>query len=102
VLLGSVASPKYVDVLGRHLRRAAEFPIAFVGRGDMSAAGCCCATRSDGVELDYVPVLRRRLHGAPPAEAAAEHVQRGLAKAAPCGREREGARRRTNRAPLRR
>jgi hypothetical protein len=39
VLLGSVASPKYVTVLGRIFGERLKFPIAFVGRGDMSRGG---------------------------------------------------------------
>src|SRR5262245_23223719 len=39
VLLGSIATPKYVDVLLATLRRALLFPSEFVGRGDMSRGG---------------------------------------------------------------
>jgi len=66
VLLGSVASPKYVDVLlgifGRHL----HFPAAFVGRGDMSRGGLLLRHAAAGEELDYVPVEGAVLHGARP------------------------------------
>jgi hypothetical protein len=62
VLLGSVASGKYVellsDVLGSHLR----FPSDFVGRGDMSRGGLMLRCVEDGTELPYIPVggaLRR-------------------------------------------
>ncbi len=57
VLLGSVASPKYVDILTGIFGARLLFPIAFVGRGDMSRGGLLLRHASDGVELDYVPVL---------------------------------------------
>ena len=69
MLLGSIASPKYVDVLHRDLRRSAPFPVDFVGRGDMSRGGLLLRQASDGVELDYVPVAGAVLHGAAAAEA---------------------------------
>ena len=68
VLLGSVASPKYVDVLTGIFGSRLTFPIAFVGRGDMSRGGLLLRHASDGVELDYVPVLGATLHGARPAK----------------------------------
>jgi hypothetical protein len=39
VLLGSIATAKYVDVLGAVFGRALRFPGDFVGRGDMSRGG---------------------------------------------------------------
>jgi hypothetical protein len=66
VLLGSVASPKYVTVLGQIFGERLKFPIAFVGRGDMSRGGLLLRHARDGVELDYVPVLGAVLHGARP------------------------------------
>src|SRR5207302_154393 len=39
VLLGSVASGKYVDVLSKVLGERLLFPAEFVGRGDMSRGG---------------------------------------------------------------
>jgi hypothetical protein len=66
VLLGSVASPKYVAVLGQIFGERLTFPIAFVGRGDMSRGGLLLRHARDGVELDYVPVLGAVLHGARP------------------------------------
>ena len=60
VLLGSIASPKYVDVLtGIFGDAAAVSRSTFVGRGDMSRGGLLLRHASDGVELDYVPVARR-------------------------------------------
>jgi hypothetical protein len=66
VLLGSVASPKYVDVLTAIFGERLRFPIDFVGRGDMSRGGLLLRQARDGVELPYVPVLGATLHGERP------------------------------------
>jgi len=66
VLLGSIASPKYVDILTGIFGTRLQFPIAFVGRGDMSRGGLLLRHADEGVELDYVPVLGASLHGARP------------------------------------
>jgi len=66
VLLGSVASPKYVTVLTRIFGERLKFPVSFVGRGDMSRGGLLLRHARDGVELEYVPVLGAVLHGARP------------------------------------
>jgi hypothetical protein len=68
VLLGSVASPKYVDILSAIFGARLLFPIAFVGRGDMSRGGLLLRHASDGTELDYVPVLGATRHGSRPAK----------------------------------
>jgi hypothetical protein len=66
VLLGSVASPKYVDVLTAIFGERLRFPIDFVGRGDMSRGGLLLRKAREGVELPYAPVLGAVLHGARP------------------------------------
>ena len=66
VLLGSVASPKYVDVLTGIFGDRLLFPIDFVGRGDMSRGGLLLRQARDGVELPYVPVRGAVVHGARP------------------------------------
>ena len=56
VLLGSIATDKYVEILHRRLGDRLRFPSAFVGRGDMSRGGLmlrCVASRE---ELEYVPL----------------------------------------------
>jgi hypothetical protein len=66
VLLGSVASPKYVDVLLSIFGERLLFPQEFVGRGDMSRGGLmlrCAAARE---ELTYVPVAGAIRRGARP------------------------------------
>lgn len=57
VLLGSIASGKYVDVLGKVFGKRLVFPSAFVGRGDMSRGGLMLRCVREGRELDYIPVL---------------------------------------------
>jgi hypothetical protein len=66
VLLGSVASGKYVDVLVKIFGERLLFPIAFVGRGDMSRGGLMLRCARLGVELDYVPVAGAVRHGPRP------------------------------------
>jgi len=66
VLLGSVASPKYVDVLAQIFGERLTFPIDFVGRGDMSRGGLLLRQAREGVELPYVPVIGATLHGQRP------------------------------------
>jgi len=53
VLLGSVATGKYVDVLAHALGSQLHFPPSFVGRGDMSRGGLLLRHAASGVELDY-------------------------------------------------
>jgi len=56
VLLGSVASGKYVDVLLKHLGERLHFPLDFVGRGDMSRGGLMLRCVDENRELAYGPV----------------------------------------------
>jgi hypothetical protein len=56
VLLGSVASTKYIDVLEEIFAERLVFPIDFVGRGDMSRGALMLRAARAGVELPYVSV----------------------------------------------
>jgi hypothetical protein len=56
VLLGSIASPKYVDVLTEVFGDRLLFPLDFVGRGDMSRGGLLLRCVRAGAELTYAPV----------------------------------------------
>jgi hypothetical protein len=56
VLLGSVATGKYVSVLLEILRERIQFPAEFVGRGDMSRGGLLLRCAVDRTELSYIPV----------------------------------------------
>jgi hypothetical protein len=53
VLLGSVASSKYVDVLMGILGPRLFYPPTFIGRGDMSRGGLMLRSAEAGVELEY-------------------------------------------------
>jgi len=67
VLLGSVATGKYVEPLTRALGDRLRFPAEFVGRGDMSRGGLLLRAVRSGVELAYVPVAGAARRGARPA-----------------------------------
>ena len=56
VLLGSVASGKYVDVLAPHLGNRLCYPPSFIGRGDMSRGGLLLRASRAGQELEYVAI----------------------------------------------
>lgn len=66
VLLGSIATPKYVDVLLTIFGEQLRFPIEFVGRGDMSRGGLLLRKVAEGTELEYVPVAGAVRRGARP------------------------------------
>ena len=66
VLLGSIATPKYVDVLHEVFGRQLKFPSDFVGRGDMSRGGLLLRRAASGRELVYVPVEGAVRHGTRP------------------------------------
>jgi hypothetical protein len=54
VLLGSVATGKYVDLLLEVFGAALRFPSDFAGRGDMSRGGLLLRCVDAGRELEYV------------------------------------------------
>ena len=56
VLLGSVASGKYVDVLLPILGDRLRYPVSFIGRGDMSRGGLLLRSAASGEELEYGPL----------------------------------------------
>jgi hypothetical protein len=66
VLLGSVASAKYVDILGAIFGSRLVFPSDFVGRGDMSRGGLLLRAAAAGQELRYEPVVGAVRHGVRP------------------------------------
>ncbi|MBM3818757.1 MAG: hypothetical protein FJW14_07065 [Acidimicrobiia bacterium] len=68
VLLGSVASGKYVDLLLPIFGGRLMFPIHFVGRGDMSRGGLMLRCVTAGLELEYVPIEGAVRHGQRPAK----------------------------------
>ena len=66
VLLGSIATAKYVEPLLAVFCEQLLFPIEFVGRGDMSRGGLMLRSVEAGVELAYVPVHNASRHGERP------------------------------------
>lgn len=56
VLLGSIATGKYVDVLAGAFGDRLHYPSTFVGRGDMSRGGLLLRSVTAGTELEYVVV----------------------------------------------
>jgi hypothetical protein len=66
VLLGSIASPKYVEVLQGIFGNRLLFPADFVGRGDMSRGGLLLRSVSAARELEYVAVEGAVRHGQRP------------------------------------
>ena len=71
VLLGSIATGKYVDVLCECLGSRLFFPTDFVGRGDMSRGGLMLRAAATGTELPYA-ILRTDMkrHGSRPPKLA--------------------------------
>jgi hypothetical protein len=67
VLLGSIATGKYVDALAPWFGDRLRFPSAFIGRGDMSRGGLLLRSVSAGEELSYERLRPGvRLRGARP------------------------------------
>jgi hypothetical protein len=68
VLLGSIATPKYVDPLLAVFGSRLVFPSAFIGRGDMSRGGLMLRCARNGVELDYIAASTAVRRGRRPAK----------------------------------
>ena len=66
VLLGSIATAKYVDVLMSVFGKRLLFPAEFVGRGDMSRGGLMLRCVEQGTQLTYVPVQGAMRRGTRP------------------------------------
>lgn len=66
VLLGSIATPKYVEPLLQAFGERLLFPAQFVGRGHMSRGGLMLRAVEAQTELAYAPVLNATRHGARP------------------------------------
>ena len=73
VLLGSVATGKYVDVLLELIGERLVFPSDFVGRGDMSRGALLLRASRDGTELTYQPVAGAVRRGARPPSLRHAH-----------------------------
>ena len=78
VLLGSIATPKYVDPLLEIFDERLFFPAEFAGRGDMSRGGLMLRCVSAGVQLTYVPLASAARHGPKPPKLAALARRKGV------------------------
>lgn len=67
VLLGSVATGKYVDALLPIFGRRLHFPVAFAGLGDMARGGLLLHATRANKELEYVPLIDAVRHRPPGA-----------------------------------
>jgi hypothetical protein len=70
ILLGSIATGKYVDVLLANFGERLRFPADFVGRGDMSRGGLMLRCAEDLQELPYIPVIGAIVNGKRPPKLA--------------------------------
>jgi hypothetical protein len=66
VLLGSIASPRYVELLTAVLGARVFFPSDFLGRGDMSRGGLMLRCVEEKRELPYVPLIGAPRRGTRP------------------------------------
>jgi hypothetical protein len=58
VLLGSIASGKYLDILTQVIGERLQVPAQFVGLGDMSRGSLLLRCVQERRELEYIPVAR--------------------------------------------
>ncbi len=70
ILLGSIATGKYVDVLLASFRNRLRFPSEFIGRGDMSRGGLMLRCAMDRQELSYIAVAGAIVNGKRPPKLA--------------------------------
>jgi hypothetical protein len=66
ILLGSIATDKYVGTLATAFGERLRFPEEFVGRGDMSRGGLLLRSVRESAELSYIPVSGATRRGARP------------------------------------
>lgn len=70
ILLGSIASAKYMEPLLDCFGARLVFPAEFVGRGDMSRGGLMLRSAEAGVELEYIPARGAIRRGQRPPKLA--------------------------------
>jgi hypothetical protein len=68
ILLGSIRTGKYVDVLLSAFGERLHFPTEFVGRGDMSRGGLMLRCVRAMQELEYAPVIGAVRRGKRPSK----------------------------------
>lgn len=81
VLLGSIATDRYLSPLLETWGPWLRFPEAFIGRGDMSRGGLMLRCVEEGRELAYVPAARADRRGSrpPKLEPPAHRARTGSA-----------------------
>jgi hypothetical protein len=77
VLLGSIATGRYVDVLLTNFRERLCFPVDFVGRGDMSRGGLLLRCAADRQELQYIAVAGAVVSGKRPPKLEPRRYPKG-------------------------
>jgi hypothetical protein len=80
VLLGSIASKKYVDLLLGIFGERLRFPADFVGRGDMSRGGLLLRCAADRQELNYIAVAGAIVKGKRPPKLEPRRYPKASAK----------------------
>src|SRR5438094_1966536 len=80
VLLGSIATGKYVDVLLENFQHRLRFPADFVGRGDMSRGGLLLRCAVDKTELTYISVAGAIRRGVRPPKLEPRRYNRSWAE----------------------
>ncbi len=76
ILLGSIATGKYLKVLLESFGPRLRFPRDFVARGDMSRGGLLLRRAADREELEYIPAQGAVLHGKKPPKLAPRRYPR--------------------------
>jgi hypothetical protein len=77
ILLGSIATGKYVDVLLANFQERLRFPSDFVGRGDMSRGGLLLRCAADKRELEYISVAGAIVNGKRPPKLKPRRYPKG-------------------------
>jgi hypothetical protein len=75
ILLGSIATGKYVNVLLASFGERLRFPVDFVGRGDMSRGGLMLRCATDRQELPYIAVAGAIVNGKRPPKLPPRRYQ---------------------------
>ncbi|HEU5312740.1 MAG TPA: hypothetical protein VFU08_02865 [Candidatus Udaeobacter sp.] len=75
ILLGSIATGKYVNVLLASFGDRLRFPVDFIGRGDMSRGGLMLRCAADRQELPYVAVKGAIVNGKRPPRLVPRRYQ---------------------------
>ena len=83
ILLGSIATGKYVNVLLASFGDRLRFPVDFVGRGDMSRGGLMLRCAADRRELPYIAVAGAIVNGKRPPKLAPRKIS-GHVLIGPC------------------